>query len=89
MVLNVILLMHSATINSNHVSVSSDKWIKANGINNVVIMMFPNIVLWTVVCCFGRHADTFKGMNQIKNAIMLQSLISAASSESKCYSTSS
>ena len=60
MVLNIMPFVHTAAINSAHISVSADEKIKVDGMSNV-ITMFPNVVLWTVVWCFGRHADTFRG----------------------------
>ena len=61
MVLNAMPLVHTAAINSAPISVSADEKIKEDGMSNVVITMFPNVVLWTVVWYFGRHADTFRG----------------------------
>ena len=49
MVLNVMPLMHSAATNSSHISVPYDERTKADCMSNVVIMMFPKIVLWMVV----------------------------------------
>ena len=60
MVLNVMPFMHSATINSDDQRVPHEGT-KADGKSNVVVMMFRNVVLWTVFWCFGRHADTFRG----------------------------
>ena len=34
---------------------------------NVVVVMFPNTVLWTVVWCFGRPADMFRGSGSNQN----------------------
>ena len=45
---------HTATINSVHISISADERIKADSISNVVVLMFPEIVLWMVLWCFGR-----------------------------------
>ena len=66
MVLNAMPLVHTAAINSTHISVSADEKIKEDDMSNVVVTMFPKVVLWTVVWCFGRHADTFRsgGSNQ-------------------------
>ena len=55
------LVVHTATINSARISVSLDEKIKEDSMSNVVVTMFPNVVLWMVVWCFGRHADTFRG----------------------------
>ena len=41
--------MHTATINSNHISISADERIKADWISNVIIIMIPDIVLWMVL----------------------------------------
>ena len=80
MVLNVMKFMHSATIIKAHISISADERSKPDGISNVTVVTFPNIVLWMVVWCFTRDADTFRGSGSIPipNTIMLQSLISAA-----------
>ena len=48
MVFNAEAEVHTAMINSTHISVSADKRIKADLISNVIVMMFPNIVLWMV-----------------------------------------
>ena len=61
MVLNVMPFVHSAAVNSAHISISADERIKTDGISKVVVTMFLNLVPWTVVWCFGRHADTFRG----------------------------
>ena len=60
MVFNTEALVHTAMINSAHNSVSADEKIKEDCMSNVVVTMFPNVVLWMVVWCFGRHADTFR-----------------------------
>ena len=60
MVLNVMPLVYTAAINSTLISVSANEKMKENSMSNVVTM-FPNVVLWMVVWCFGRHADTFRG----------------------------
>ena len=54
-------LVHSAIINSTHISILSYKRTKADCLSNVLVMKFPNIVLWIVVWCFGRDADIFRG----------------------------
>ena len=67
MVLNVMPFLHTAAINSAHISISADKRIKADGISNVVVTMFPNVVLQTVVWCFGRHAHKLRGGGSLAN----------------------
>ena len=64
MVFNAEAEVHTAMINSTHISVSADKRIKADLISNVIVMMFPNIVLWMVVWSLGSHADlTLAGLH--------------------------
>ena len=60
MVLKAMPLVHTAATISAPISVSVDEKIKEDGMSYVV-KMFPNVVLWMVVWCFGRHADTFRG----------------------------
>ena len=42
------------------VLLSEDEKTKEDCMSNVVVKMFPNIVLWMVVWCFGRHDDLFR-----------------------------
>ena len=72
-VFNPEALVHTA-INSTYISVSADERIKEDSMSNVVVTMFsncPNIVLWTFVWCFGRHADTLRRAKWIKSKMPL------------------
>ena len=66
MVLNTETLVHIFTINRAHISISADKRIKKDEISNAVVVMFPNIVLWMIVWCFGRDSDTFRGIKSVQ-----------------------
>ena len=67
MVLNAESLVHTATVNSSPISISVNTRIKEDEISDVVVMKFPNIVLWMVVWCFGRDTDMFRGCGSKQN----------------------
>ena len=81
MMLKAKTLVHTATVDSTHISISANGRIKADRISNVVGVIFPNIVLCQVGWLCGALAEMLiclEAVDHYKNAIMLPSLISAA-----------
>ena len=66
MVFNAESHVHTPTINSFHISTSAAERIKTDRISSVVVVMFPNIVPWMVVWCFGSNTAMFRGSGSLQ-----------------------